>query len=55
MKRHKGWSTEQAKEEITRAKKHIAGKGDWRMIWHNETLSDEREWKGWRSVFEQQF
>jgi hypothetical protein len=55
MKRHKGWSTEQAKEEITRAKKHIEGKGDWRMIWHNETLSDEREWKGWRSVFEEQF
>ena len=55
MKRHKGWSTDQAKEEIASAKKHIAGKGDWRMVWHNETRSDEREWKGWRSVFEEQF
>jgi len=22
------------------------------MLWHNSTLSEWKEWKGWRSVFE---
>ncbi len=26
---------------------------DWRMIWHNESVNDWSEWKGWRMVFEQ--
>lgn len=26
--------------------------GELITIWHNETLSDIREWKGWRSIFE---
>jgi hypothetical protein len=55
IKRHKGWSIATAKAEIMSAMREIEGKGDWRMIWHNETLSDAREWKGWRGVFEQQF
>ncbi len=55
IKRHKGWSIEEAKKEILQAKKAIDGIGDWRMVWHNETVCDEREWKGWRNVFEEQF
>ena len=26
--------------------------GEMISIWHNESLSDEFEWKGWRSVYE---
>ena len=55
MKRYKNWSADQAKEEIAKAKRQIGGVGDWRMVWHNETVCDEREWRGWRSVFEEQF
>jgi hypothetical protein len=22
-------------------------------LWHNETLSDEKQWKGWRAVYEE--
>lgn len=27
--------------------------GTWINLWHNESVSDFREWKGWRQVFEQ--
>lgn len=30
---------------------HAVG-GDFIMLWHNETLSEEKEWKGWREVYE---
>jgi hypothetical protein len=26
--------------------------GHFTILWHNETLSEKREWKGWRNVFE---
>ncbi|GAB4137657.1 MAG: polysaccharide deacetylase family protein [Bacteroidia bacterium] len=26
--------------------------GTMMILWHNETLSDEREWKGWKEVYE---
>ena len=55
IKRHKEWSPEEAKNRISLARQYIAEIGDWRMIWHNETVCDEREWAGWRAVFEQQF
>ena len=55
MKRSKKWNPEEAKQQISKAKDYIAEIGDWRMIWHNETVCDEREWAGWRAVFEQQF
>lgn len=28
-------------------------KGDMMILWHNETLSDEKEWRGWRKVYEE--
>jgi hypothetical protein len=27
--------------------------GTFSMLWHNDSLSDYEEWKGWRTVFEQ--
>ncbi|NQU34441.1 MAG: hypothetical protein HQ521_14510, partial [Bacteroidetes bacterium] len=27
--------------------------GTFRSLWHNETLSDEKRWKGWRKVYEE--
>jgi hypothetical protein len=26
--------------------------GEFITVWHNETLSDWREWKGWKEVYE---
>jgi hypothetical protein len=26
--------------------------GTFMILWHNETLSEEWQWKGWRTVFE---
>lgn len=45
-----------AEDAIERVKK-IVGEvrkvnGDMIFIWHNETLSDDEKWKGWRRVYE---
>jgi hypothetical protein len=53
--RHMGWQPSDAMEQMEQAMREVAGLGDWRMIWHNETVSDEREWAGWKTVFEYQF
>ena len=29
--------------------------GELTLLWHNETVSECNEWKGWRSVYEQVF
>lgn len=47
-------STRQALEKV----KHIINEiknvnGEFIFIWHNETLSDWREWKGWKNVYEE--
>lgn len=43
-------------EAIARTKKITAAvrevNGDMMMIWHNETLSEEKQWQGWRKVYE---
>ena len=26
--------------------------GVFSTLWHNETLSDEKQWKGWKKVYE---
>jgi hypothetical protein len=38
-----------AKEFISKTKK--CG-GEFIVIWHNDNLSETRQWKGWRIVFE---
>jgi|ERR1051325_930518 hypothetical protein len=40
---------EKAKEIVHEIKKV---NGEFISIWHNETLSDWREWKGWKNVYE---
>jgi hypothetical protein len=41
-------------EKVLEAKQYAAvNQCDWRMIWHNESVNDWSEWKGWRIVFEQ--
>lgn len=30
-----------------------AAKGEFIMLWHNNSVSDQYEWKGWRKVFEE--
>lgn len=42
-----------AQQEITTLKKQVDEVGGrFIMIWHNESVSNEGEWKGWREVFE---
>jgi hypothetical protein len=26
--------------------------GDWIVLWHNESVSDYREWEGWKILIE---
>jgi hypothetical protein len=53
LKNYMQLNPEQAVVQIKEARKYIEGcKGDWRMIWHNESVNDWSEWKGWRKVFE---
>ena len=44
-------------EAVARVKKIIREvkrvNGDFIFIWHNETLSDDMQWKGWRKVYEE--
>ena len=46
-------SPEQAVEKVKGIIQEVKNvKGEFITIWHNETLSDWREWKGWRDVYE---
>lgn len=46
-------SPEQALEKVKQIVNEIKNvNGEFITIWHNETLSDWREWKGWKDVYE---
>ncbi|MBI3501130.1 MAG: polysaccharide deacetylase family protein [Bacteroidetes bacterium] len=46
-------SPEQALEKVKAIIQEIKNvNGEFISIWHNETLSDWREWKGWKDVYE---
>jgi len=46
-------SPEQAIEKVKQIANEIKNvNGEFITIWHNETLSDWREWKGWKNVYE---
>ena len=46
-------SPEQAVEKVKNVIQEVKNvKGELITIWHNETLSDWREWRGWRDVYE---
>ncbi len=47
-------SPEEAIEQVKDIIKEIKNvNGEFITIWHNETLSDWREWKGWKHVYEE--
>lgn len=46
-------SPEQAVDRVKEVINEVKGvNGECITIWHNETLSDWREWKGWKNVYE---
>lgn len=46
-------SPEKAIEKVKELAKEVKDvNGEFITIWHNETLSDWREWKGWKEVYE---
>jgi len=48
-------NTEQAKKEIITLIDEVKQVGgEFISVWHNESLSDYKEWKGWREVYETQ-
>lgn len=48
-----GLNPEQAINEIKKLKELVNSVGgQWSMIWHNDSVSNYGEWKGWRKVFE---
>ena len=53
LKDYLGLSPLDAHAEVERLKQIVkeAG-GDLLAIWHNDSVSDKGEWKGWRMVFE---
>jgi hypothetical protein len=53
LRKYLGLSPEQAMErlsELARTTREAGGR--FSVVWHNETLSDQGIWKGWRAVFE---
>jgi hypothetical protein len=54
LKNYMGLTAEQAIEiaaEIIQQVKQV--NGELISLWHNESLSDFGDWKGWRKVYEQ--
>lgn len=47
------YSTEHAKSIIKKLKENVKQvNGQFNSVWHNESLSNQDRWKGWRAVFE---
>ena len=56
LNRYMGLSPEQALDALERLAGEVkAVDGELTLLWHNETVSECNEWKGWRSVYEQAF
>lgn len=54
LKNYMKCTPDQAALKVEQARAYIEGcNGDWRMIWHNESVNDWSEWKGWEKVLEQ--
>ena len=50
------YSVEKAKLQITKLINNVKSvEGSFVSVWHNESLSDQQRWKGWREVFEHTF
>ena len=54
LKNYLGLTPQQAVHEIRRIIDVVQKvNGTFIMIWHNESLSEKGEWKGWKRVFEE--
>lgn len=53
LKDYTGMNLHEAIEEIQKLKELVISVGgQWSMIWHNDSISEYGEWKGWRKVFD---
>ncbi len=53
MNRYLGFSIEQSIEVLDRMMMDVCSTGGkFILLWHNETLSDRENWKGWRKVWQ---
>ena len=56
LNRYMGLSPKQALDALEQLADEVkAVQGELTLLWHNETVSECDEWKGWRSVYEQVF
>lgn len=56
LNRYMGLAPNQALDALEQlAREAKAVDGELTLLWHNETVSERNEWKGWRSVYEQVF
>ncbi|MCC6683775.1 MAG: hypothetical protein IT247_01765, partial [Bacteroidia bacterium] len=54
LKNYMGLSIEEAMEVTSKIIQQVKQvNGELISLWHNESLSDYGEWKGWRTVYEQ--
>ena len=50
---YKGWSIEKSKAELTLFMESVhRANGLFVSLWHNESLSDSEQWKGWKELYE---
>ena len=56
LNRYMGLSPEQALDTLENLANEVKDvQGELTLLWHNETVSECNEWRGWRSVYEQVF
>jgi hypothetical protein len=56
LNRYMGLNPDEALDALeTLAGEVKAVEGDFTLLWHNETVAERNEWKGWRRVYEQVF
>ena len=52
MRDYLGMNTDQAYEKVIRLIQEVKNvDGEFILLWHNHTLSDEKEWKGWLALY----
>ena len=56
LNRYMGLTPNQALDALEQLAREVKGvEGQLTLLWHNETVSECDEWKGWRTVYEQVF
>lgn len=53
LQRYMGYSPEKSIDKLKQINQSVREvEGDFRILWHNESLSEDGPWKGWRRVYE---